>query len=262
LLAPESGLLAGLLLVYTGWHNIAVALLIGVLCITFAIRAAALLLARAQLARAQSASATALLTVARLLYPWSPDTLALEGVAALEVGDPARAVARLRRAAALLPGQPAFHAALSGALLELGRPVEAAEQAATALAYDPRCAIAHLRLAEAERARGALPEQIEDRLRAGLAAAPPPAAEATLRCALAAHLQDLGRAAEATLTIHGVEALLPRCPGYTQAMLRFQLSQILAAQGQIERAQEHLRGVRALDTHGRFAAASWRVAHL
>jgi tetratricopeptide (TPR) repeat protein len=262
LLAPEGGLLAGLLLVYAGWRSVAVALPIALLCFSFGVRVAALLLARWHIEHGQAAQAGALLAVARVLYPWSPDTLALEGIAALVAGDPARAAARLRRATALLPGQPAFHAALSGALLELGRPEEASEQASVAHARGQHSAVAPKHLAEAERARGALPELIEDRLRAGLAAAPSPTAEATLRCALAAHLQGLGRAAEATLTLHGAEALLPRCPAYAQAALRFQLGQILAAQGQVERAQEYLRGVQALDTHGRFARASWRVAHL
>jgi tetratricopeptide (TPR) repeat protein len=262
LLAPEAGLLAALLGVYMVWHAALVALLIALLCVAFTVRAAALLAGRAQVERGNAASAAGLLAVAHALYPWSPDTLALEGVAALAIGDPALAEARLRRALALLPGRPAAHAALSGALLDLGRPGEAAEQAQAALARDARCAVAHLHLAEAERARGALPEAVEDRLRAGLAAAPGLAAEAALRCALAAHLLGQGRAAEATLTLHGAEALLPRCPAPSQAALRFHLGQILTAQGQTERAQEYFRGVQAVDPHGRYAAASWRVAHL
>jgi tetratricopeptide (TPR) repeat protein len=259
---PEAGLLAGLLGIYVVRHDALVALSIALLCVAFTVRVAALLLGRAQIEHGHAASAAGLLAVARALYPWSPDTLALEGVAALVVGDAALAEARLRRSLVLLPGQPAVQAALSGALLTLGRPGEAVEQAETAIAHDANCAVAHLHLAEAERARGALPELVEDRLRAGLAAAPNPTAEATIRCALATHLLEQGRAAEATLTLHGAEALLPRCPAASQAALLFHLGQVLTAQGQTERAQEYLRGVQAADPHGRYSTAAWRVAHL
>jgi hypothetical protein len=64
------------------------------------------------------------------------------------------------------------------------------------------------------------------------------------------------------LTLHGAEALLPRCPPPSQAALRFHLGQILSAQGQTERAQEYLESVEALDPHGRYTAAAWRVAQL
>ena len=78
----------------------------------------------------------------------------LRGVIALANDQPAQAEAALRRAIGLLPNRANTHAALSGALLQLGRPDEAREAAQTALLLMPGCAIAHLYLAEAERARG------------------------------------------------------------------------------------------------------------
>jgi tetratricopeptide (TPR) repeat protein len=210
LITPEAGLLAVLLCVYIAWPTAIVALLGAMLVGAFLVRAAALYLAREQIERGCASQATTLLSVARALYSWSPDALALEGVVALMEGIPALAKARLQRAIRLLPGQPTFHAALSGALLELGRPDEAIEAAQIALSLDQGCAVAHLHLAEGERARGAPAQLVEDRLRVGLAAASGPAAEAVIRCALAAHLLSEQRVAEATLTLHGAEALLPR----------------------------------------------------
>jgi protein involved in temperature-dependent protein secretion len=79
---------------------------------------------------------------------------------------------------------------------------------------------------------------------------------------LAAHLLAEQRIAEATLTLHGAEALLRRCPAPSQAMLRIHLGKLMIAQGQVERAREYLQGVAALDPHGRYTAAVWRVAQL
>jgi hypothetical protein len=45
-------------------------------------------------------------------------------------------------------------------------------------------------------------------------------------------------------------------------MLRVHLGEILIAQGQVERAQEHLQSAAALDPHGRYAAVAWRAAQL
>ena len=262
LLVPEAVLLAALLCIYTVWPDPLIALLVALLVIGFIVRAAALHMARAAIERGRVAEASALLKVALWLNPWSPDAQALEGMLALMNGAPTLAAMRLRRAIALLPWQPAFHAALSGALLELGQPAEAAQVAHVALVLDPRCAVAHLHLAEAERARGAAGQLVEDQLRAGLAAEPPPAAEAVIRCVLAAHLLAQQRIAEAMLTLHGAEALLPRCPAPSQAMLRLHLGEILLTQGQLERAQEHLQSAAALDPHGRYAAVAWRAAQL
>jgi tetratricopeptide (TPR) repeat protein len=261
LLAPEAALLVVLLCLYfISGQPALVALLIALLIVGFIVRMAALHLARAALEHGRLGRAGALLQVALVLYPWSADALALEGILAFSSGAPGRAEARLRQAIALLPGQPAFHAALSGVLLDLGRPAEAAQAARAALALDQRCAVAHLHLAEAERACGAAAEVIEERLRAGLAAASCPVAEATLRCALAAHLLAEQRIAEATLTLHGAEALLPRCPLPSQAALCLHLGEILIAQGQIERAREYFRDIEALDPYGRYTTAAWRAA--
>jgi tetratricopeptide (TPR) repeat protein len=263
LLAPEAALLAALLSIYQALGEPpTVALLIALLIVGFIVRAAALHLARAALERGRRSEAATLLQIALALYPWSADALALQGVLALTGGAPALAEARMRRAIALLPGQPAFHAALSGALIELGRPGEAAQSAREALALDSRCTVAYLHLAEAERAHGAPAHTFEDRLREGLAATAAPAAEAAIRCALVGHLLAERRLSEATLTLHGAEALLPHCPAPAQAALRFHLGELLIAQGQVERAREYFQGVEALDPDGRYATAAWRAAQL
>lgn len=263
LLVPETPLIVALL---GFWVVLGEMPLIGVLVILlilgFLVRIIALHLARAALERGAFRRADALLQVAQVLYPWSADVLALQGVLALNHGLPDEAVLRLRRAVRLLPGQPSFQVALSAALLELGCPVEAAEVAREALALDDRCAAAHLHLASAERLIGTSSETIEERLRAGLLVATTPTSEATLRCALADHLMREQRVAEATLALHSAEALLSRCSLTTQVALRFRMGELLATQGQIERAREHFRGVEALDPQGRFAAAAWRAARL
>src|SRR5205823_2638182 len=137
----------------------------------FMIRTAALHLARAAMEAGRRAEAGELVKVALMLYPWSADALALQGVLALTSGMPAEAEQRLRRAIALLPGQPTFHAAFS-------------------------------------------------------------------------------------------VALLPRCSTSRQAALRFRLGELLIAQGQVERAREHFRGVEALDPQGHYSTAAWRAAQL
>src|SRR5262245_3365965 len=115
LLAPEAVPLTALMCVYLAWRVPLVALLAALLVIAFMVRAAALHMARALIERGQTDEAGALIKLALLLYPWSPDALALAGFAALTRGDAAQAEERLRQALDLLPGQPAFHAALSGA---------------------------------------------------------------------------------------------------------------------------------------------------
>jgi tetratricopeptide (TPR) repeat protein len=206
--------------------------------------------------------AAALVEIALALYPWSADGLALRGAIALARGQPAVAELALERAIALLPGQPTFYAAQSCALLELGRAAEAAEAARTALAIAPGCAIAHLYLAEAQQASSAPAQDIEDRLRAGLAVAAAPESEAALRCALGAHLLAERRMAEATLTLRGAEALISSCTPPYQIALRVCLGELMIAQGQIDRAREHFRDIAALDPHGRYAGAAWRASHM
>jgi tetratricopeptide (TPR) repeat protein len=263
LLAPEAVLIGALLCVYWGMGEPApIGLTIMLAIISFIARLLALVTARAAIDLGRADVAEALVRAALALYPWSPDGLALYGVIALASEQPAKAEAALRRSIALLPGQANVYAALSGALLDLGRPIEAIDAAHTALALAPGCAIAHLYLAEAERARGAPAQDIEDRLRAGLQCAGAPDSEAALRCALGAHLLAEHRIAEATLTLHGAEALISRCAAPRQIALRVRLGELMIAQGQIERAREQFRSVAALDPNGRYAGAAWRASHL
>ena len=261
--APEAALIAALLCAYWGLGEPAViGLAIMVSIISFIARSIALIGARLALDVGHHDLAEALVRSALALYPWSPDGLALNGVIALAVGQPDRAEVALRRAIAFLPNRANMHAALSGALLELGRPADAREAAQVALELASGCAIAHLYLAEAERARGAPALEIEERLRAGLQCADAPESEAALRCALGAHLLAERRIAEATLTLHGAEALVPRCAAPHQIALRVRLGELMIAQGQIERAREQFRSVAALDPKGRYAGAAWRASHL
>lgn len=263
LLVPEAVLIVVLTCLYlASSEQVLFGIPIACFIITFIVRTAALHLARRALEQARYREASALSQVALILYPWSADTLALQGTLALATGAPELAEVRLRRAIALLPGQPFFYGALSGALLELGRPVEAITAANQALMLDRNCTVAYLNLAEAERAIGAPPQLIEERLRAGLAVARLPSAEAVLRCVLAGHLLAEQRIAEASLALHGAEALLSRCSPACQSELRLRLGELLAAQGQLDRAREHFRSVEALDRHGRLAAAAWRAQRL
>ena len=263
LLVPEAALIAALLCAY--WvmsAQVPIGLAIMVVIIGFIARLIALVAAQTALELERPDIAETLVRSALALYPWSPDGLALDGVIALSNDQPARAEASLRRSIALLPDRANVHAALSAALLDLGRPGQAAEAARAALALAPDCAIAHLYLAEAERACGAPAQDIEDQLRAGLDCAGAPESEAALRCALGAHLLAEDRIAEATLTLHGAEALVPRCAAPRQIALRVRLGELMIAQGQIERAREQFRNVATLDPHGRYAGAAWRAQHL
>jgi tetratricopeptide (TPR) repeat protein len=263
LLVPEAALIAALLCAYWALSQPAlIGLAIAALIISFIARTIALVGARVALEAARPQQAKALVQTALALYPWSADALALLGAIALASDQPAEAELALRRAIALLPDRPNVYAALSGALLELGHGAEASEAARAALALEPACAIAHLYLAESEQALGAPAQQVEDRLRAGLAVATAPEAEAALRCALGAHLLAERRIAEATLTLHGAEALVPRCGAARQIALRMCLGELMIAQGQIERAREHFRSVAALDPNGRYARATWRASQL
>ncbi len=263
LVAPEAALIAALLCAYWGMGEPAsLGLAIMLVVISFITRLIALVAAQAALELERPDIGEALIRSALALYPWSPDGLALKGVIALASDQPARAEAAFRRAIALLPDRANVHAALSAALLDLGRPIEAADAARIALALAPNYAIAHLYLAEAEHTCGAPAQDIEDQLRAGLECAGAPESEAALRCALGAHLLAEHRIAEATLTLHGAEALVPRCAAPRQIALRVRLGELMIAQGQIERAREQFRNVATLDPHGRYAGAAWRASHL
>jgi tetratricopeptide (TPR) repeat protein len=263
LLVPEAGLIAALLCAYWGMSaQVPIGLAIMVVIIGFIARLIALIAAQAALAAGHLHEAKRFTQAALALYPWSADALALHGVIALSSDQPEQAEAALRRAIILLPDRANVHAALGAALLDLGRPGEAAAAARAALALAPDCAIAHFYLAEAERALGAPAQDIEDQLRSGLDCAGAPESEAALRCALGAHLLAEHRIAEATLTLHGAEALVPRCAAPRQIALRVRLGELMIAQGQIERAREQFRNVATLDPHGRYAGAAWRAQHL
>ncbi|MBK9710225.1 MAG: hypothetical protein IPO81_02645 [Kouleothrix sp.] len=263
LLVPEATLLASLLCAYWALGGPPlIGLLVMLLIISFIARTLALTGARVAHEKARLREADVLVQIALALYPWSADALALRGVIALSNCRAAAAEADLRRAIGLLPGQPGFHAALAGALLALDRPSEAAAAARHALALADDYAIAHLYLAEAEQAGGAPAQEVEERLRAGLSVALAPASEAVLRCALGAHLLAEHRLAEATLTLHGAEALVSRCSPSRQLELRVRLGELMIAQGQIERAREQFRSVAELDPGGRYTGAAWRASHL
>ena len=263
LLVPEAALITALLCAYWGLGELAqIGLAIMLVIISFIARLIALVAARAALELEQPEIGAMLIQLALVLNPWSPDALALRGVIALSNDQPARAEASLRRSIALLPDRANVHAALSAALLDLGRPEAAASAARAALALESGCAIAHFYLAEAERVCGAPAQDIEDQLRSGLDCAGAPESEAALRCALGAHLLAEHRIAEATLTLHGAEALVPRCAAPRQIALRVRLGELMIAQGQVERAREQFRNVATLDPHGRYAGAAWRASHL
>jgi tetratricopeptide (TPR) repeat protein len=263
LLVPEAALIAALLCAYWSMgKSVQIGLAIMLVIISFIARMIALTVARAALELERPDIGETLVQAALAINPWSPDALALRGAIALSNDQPARAEAALRRAITLLPDRANVYAALSAALLDLGRPSEAAEAAQAALALAPDCAIAHFYLAEAERACGAPAQDIEDQLRSGLDCAGAPESEAALRCALGAHLLAEHRIAEATLTLHGAEALVPRCAASRQIALRVRLGELMIAQGQIERAREQFRNVATLDPHGRYAGAAWRALHL
>lgn len=263
LLMPEAALIAVLVCVHSALGQPPLlALLALLLVVSFMARIAALHLASAALKTASYRRADALSHLALLLYPWSADALALRGALALATGESADAEVSLRRAIALLPSRASLHAALSGALLDQGRPLEAAAAARAAVQLDPDDGLAHLYLAEAERAFGAAPELIEAQLRAGLRVARSPEVVAALQCGLAGHLLAQGRVAEATLALHGAQALLVRCSAAHGAEIRFFLGELLHEQGQVEQAREHFRGVESTDPHSRHAAAAWRGARL
>ncbi len=211
LIAPESALIAVLLIFNVIAASIWIGAAISLLILIFVTRYAALHLASLAIQRARWRAADALTTVARVLHPWSPDALALRGIVALGHDDAASAVVLLQRALDLAPDRAAFALVLSSAFLERGE-VHAAERAARrALELEPANAVGYLCLAQALEAAGASPETIEQHLREGLACHPTPEAEVSLRCALARHLAHEGRMAEAALSLSAARAMLHRC---------------------------------------------------
>ncbi|GAB4118217.1 MAG: hypothetical protein Fur005_22850 [Roseiflexaceae bacterium] len=206
------------------------------------IRIGALYVAQSALAAARYREAASLAHLAYLMYPWSADALAMRGAIALTTGSLSEAVALLKRAIHYMPDLASTHAALSGALLALGRADSARLAAEDALILDSQCATAYLLLAEAEQVSGVAPLDVEDTLRAGLAVARRPEDEAALRCALAALLIGMGRQAESSLVLSGIERVLSLCSPASQNRLRMRYGELLIAQGQIERAREYLQG--------------------
>lgn len=254
LLVPEAVLLTLVLCAYLALGGpLALALLATLLILSFTTRIVALYLARAALQSGRLPEAEALISLALLLHPWSADARALQGALALAQGAPEQAEQALRQALELLPNQATYLGALSCALLEQGRASEAATLAQQALALDPSTGLAHLYAAEAERATGATPRAVEERLRAGLAAARTPELVLEIQCALIGHLLDEQRMAEASLALHSAEALLPRCPAAHQPELRRRFATLLLATGQTERARDYVQDLDSLETF--YAAA-------
>lgn len=226
LVVPEAAIITVLLAAYAIVPSIWIGVGISLLVITFISRIAALYLSSQALFNVHWDTADALATVASALHPWSPDALALRGAVALARGNGATAVRLLQRARRLAPHRSAIIAALSGALLEQGDAKEAEIVARQALELDPANAAARLYLAQALAMTGAPGEVVEDQLRLGLAHRPEPDAEASLRCALAHHLVQQGRLAEATLTLNTARAVLHRCSAAQRAIVNQQIAAI------------------------------------
>ncbi|MGB9751461.1 tetratricopeptide repeat protein [Roseiflexus castenholzii] len=225
-IAPEGAIIALLLAINAIVPSIWIGAGMTLLVVTFTSRITALYLTSRALFQARWEAADALATVASMLHPWSPDALALRGAIALARSDSATAVRLLQRAQRLAPNRSAIAAALSGAYLEEGEPQAAAIAARRALELDPANAAAHLHLAQALAAIGARAELIEDQLRAGLAHHPEPDAEAALRCALAHHLAQEERLAEAALALSAARAVLPHCSAAQRAIVSQRIAEI------------------------------------
>jgi tetratricopeptide (TPR) repeat protein len=217
-----------------------VGLLVATVLLALVIRIGALYLGRTALERAHYTEAVSMSQLALALNPWSADALALRGLVVLTSGLIDEAAYLLERSITLLPGNADTVAALAGARLGQGYWSAARSMARNAIELNPGCAIAYLYLAEAERAAGLAPLDVEDTLRGGLLVARRPDDEAALRCALAGLLLSLERTAETALVLGGVERLLGVCSPVFQSRLRLRYGELLLAQGQIEKAREYL----------------------
>jgi len=226
LIAPEGAIIAILLVINAIAPSIWIGAGMTLLVVTFISRIAALYLTSRALIHARWDTADTLATVACALHPWSPDALALRGAIALTRGDGATAVRLLQRAQRLAPNRSAIAAALSGALLEQGDAQAAEIAARQALELDPTSAAARLYLAQALTTAGARADLVEDQLRAGLAHQPEPDAEVSLRCALAHHLMQEGRLAEAALALSAARAVLPHCSVAQRAIVDQRIAEI------------------------------------
>lgn len=226
LIAPEGPIIVVLLAINAIAPSIWIGAGIMLLVVTFTSRIMALYLTSRALINARWDTADALAAVASALHPWSPDALALRGAIALARGKSALAVRLLQRAQRLAPNRSSIAAALSGALLEQGE-AQAAETAARwALEMEPANAAARLYLAQALATIGAQAELIEEQLRAGLAHRPEPDAEVSLRCALAQHLAQEGRLAEAALALSAARAVLPHCSTAQRSIVHQRIADI------------------------------------
>ncbi|MBC8161175.1 MAG: hypothetical protein H7Z42_08140 [Roseiflexaceae bacterium] len=260
LIVPEAALLVVLLAVYPALGMpLTLALIVVLLITVFTIRTLALQIAQLAIAAGRLDDAKALLWLAQVLYPYSADTLALQGTLLMAEGALEQAEQALRSAVRLLPTQPSFHVALSSALIELGRPVEAARSAKQALMLAPEFAQAYLCLAEAERASGTTNAGTEKLLRIGLGFTKRAEEQVALQCALAAYLLSERRIAEAALVLRGVEAILPGCPAPRRAALHSMLGELRVSQGQTERVREHSQNVEAAATKGGNLTPDWRT---
>lgn len=258
LLAPEGAAIAVLLGLYTvTGAPTAIALLTGLVLVSLLVRFAALMMARHALDSYEYREAELYLGLAMALFPWSPDALALRGALLMAQGEADEAEQHLRRAVALAPRQPSYALALSNTLLEQGRADEAGAVAAMALDLDATSGAPYLVLAEAARAADATPDRVEAYLREGLTVATQPDIQAALQCALAATLMEQRRLAEASLALHGGEALLAECSPGRQSELRLYLAEILTALGHPEQAKEHAGNVTHLH---RQMTPAWRSA--
>jgi tetratricopeptide (TPR) repeat protein len=257
LLTPETLLLIIFLGMYYGFGSAPlVAVGLALVIVVFIARLGALELARRALALERYRDAAALLQVAGWFYPWSADLLALRGSFHLAKGSPDLAEPLFRRSLRLYPQQPASLHALAIALLKQGNTDAAMAAVLQALEQTPNSAYALLTLAEAEQAAGLAPTRIEDHLRAGVDAALTPDEQATLHSALAAHLFAQQRSAEGNLALRNAEALLGQCSRQREAQLRSYLGELLATQGQLERAHEHLQRSDTLGMRVRQAATA------
>ncbi len=261
LLVPESVLLLTLLCMHAMLGAPLLTALIGLGLIgCFVCRTTLMHLARQALKEANYARADRLSRLALALYPYSADAQGLRAALFMARGQTKAAEEALRRAIAYYPYQAVLYAALSGVLIEDNRPIEAQWAATHALVINPRCALAHLHLAQVAQQLNAAPAIIEQHLRNGLHGQAEPSEEAALRCALAALLLNQGRQSEAQFILVGAEALLARCPAPQRASLHYHLGELRRTIGDLDAARNHFSASETLDPHGPWAAAAWRAA--
>lgn len=259
LLVPE----AVLIVVVTGIAFLSTAVsILGILGLILMamliVRIMALYLGRRAFVRGQLQEADTLSRMALLLHPFSADALALRGSIELADGNIDKGLEYLERSAQLLMPTAVTLAALSGAYLLQGRFSEAHSKAQAALALDTSCVAAYLCLAEIQQQRGDSPYEIEDTLREALKVAHTANEDATARCALAAHLINEQRQAEARLMLSGIEPLIEDCSVAVRNRMRLRYGELLIAQGRSEHAQAYLQEQLVMEGNG-YQSAAWRA---